>query len=69
MRPFPKRQPSRKHRQSALERAFLRLLVLDLIWPASTSRAIGQVDFIRLDDLTFVEPAKQEVPHGKSGLG
>lgn len=69
MWPFPQRQPSRKQRQPALERAFLRLCIPHLAWPASTSCAIGQVDFIRLADLTLVEPAKQEVPHGKSGLG
>jgi hypothetical protein len=44
------------------ERAFFRLLVSDLAWPASTFVQEGQVDFIRLADLTFVEPAKQEMP-------
>jgi hypothetical protein len=42
---------------------------LSLAWPASTLRAKGQVDFSRLADLTIVEPARQEVPHGKSDLG
>ncbi len=43
--------------------------VCDLAWPASTCVQEGQVDFIRLADLTCVEPAKQEVPHGICDFG
>jgi hypothetical protein len=57
--------PSTRH----LSGIFYACMNLSLAWPASTLRAKGQVDFIRLADLTLIEQAKQEVPHGKSDLG
>jgi len=69
MRPYPKGNQAGSSVSPPFERAFLRLRVPDLAWPASTSCATGQVDFIRLADLTLIEPAKQEVPNGKSELG
>lgn len=56
--------PSARH----LSVIFYACMDLSLAWPASTLRAKGQVDFSRLADLTIVEPARQEVPHGKSDL-
>jgi hypothetical protein len=37
---------------------FYACLNQSLAWPASTFVQEGQVDFIRIADLTFVEPAK-----------
>lgn len=48
---------------------FFVCLNLSLAWPASTFVQEGQVDFIRIADLTCVELAKQEMPYGMCDFG